>query len=546
MPFGLAGSGTQADPWLITTDSEFLSVVTGIVYSNNGYYRATGDLTAVLPQGTPYGTNVQNYTATCKVIDMAGYRAYFYCSKIITGHPLIFGLMLRNAYVYCIFYGDPANNYNQLVLCRSTWFTDCTIQISAGNAYQTYFAYYTSGHQTLEPKVNRRVYVMGTSLNSAYNAFLTFYGTDGGETTHADVVRYTTTTGTWYDKVSAVPTVAQLDAFTDTGSDFTMAAWFFSSDGFPRPYYADVLALSVSLLVDGTATKRPLYWESKGLFNYIGETAEDGSLEVSLRVQRWTTLRLVASETYSLTQLQEGGYVSSGSAYLPPYSSTGYKYVAGSAGQMIGLANVTFAAQPITVNGVTLTPVPIYKEAFGDHTSLLSAGSQQIITLDTASSGGGGGPVITGDPAYLDGVVEEIHPMLGTVRVLANAEVVVFEKRTSGYVAMGSAYSNAVGEFRVETEIYGGEDIFAFAVDFPGAVWQPNIELGAGNKIRPTVNNGYVYEIVTAGNSGATEPTWWADAGDGSEGAIGGATAKARPYYQPVGHGPLKMTLVEP
>ncbi|WP_079201167.1 hypothetical protein [Pseudomonas sp. CC6-YY-74] len=546
MPFGLAGSGTKEAPWLITTNSEFLSVVTAIAYAYNGYYKATGDLSASLPQGTPYGTSLQYYTSTCKVIDMCGYKASFFCSNITTGHPLIFGLMLRNGDIYCSIYGNPSNYYNDLVLIRSTWFTDCIIRITHGGAYRSYFATYAAGHITLEPKVNRRVFIMGVSLSASYNYFLDFYGTDSGETTSADVVRFATSTGTWYNKISVVPTVAQLDAFTGTGHDYTMAAWFFSSEGYPRPYFADVLALSVSSLVDGVVKKRPLFWESQGAFNYLGETGEDGAIELNLRIQRWTTLRLVASETHALSQLQEGGYVSAGVGYLPPFSGTGYKYVAGSAGQMIGLTSTSFGGAPVTVNGVTLTPVPVYREAYSDHTSLLSAGPQQIITLDTVSSGGGGGgPVIDGDPAYLDGVVEEIHPMLGTVRALINAEVLVFEKRATGYVAMGSAYSNAVGEFRVNTEVYGGGDIFAFAADFPGFVWQPGIELEVGSRIRPTVNNGYVYEVVTAGNSGATEPTWWADAGDGTEGAIGGATAKARPYYQPVGHGPLKMTLVE-
>lgn len=164
---------------------------------------------------------------------------------------------------------------------------------------------------------------------------------------------------------------------------------------------------------------------------------------------------------------------------------------------------------------------------------------------EVTEPGGGTGPVITGDPAYLDGVVEEVHPLLGTLRPLASAEVIAFERRGSEYVAMGSTYSNVAGEFRVETEVYGGGDIFAFAADFPGAVWQAGAYLELGDRVRPSVNNGFVYEVISAGNTGATEPAWWADAGDGTEGSIGSATAKARPYYQPVGHGPLKMTLVE-
>lgn len=175
--------------------------------------------------------------------------------------------------------------------------------------------------------------------------------------------------------------------------------------------------------------------------------------------------------------------------------------------------------------------------------SLARNGPAQIIILD--NSAGGGGPVIEGDPAYLDGVVEEIHPMTGARQALSNCEVVAFERRGSDYVAMGSTYSDGIGGFRLETEVYGGGDVFAFAADFPGVIFQPGVALNAGDRIRPALANGYVYEIVQPGTAGAAEPVWWPDQGGGTEGNIGTAVAKARPYYQPVGHGPLKMTLIE-
>ncbi|BCY01595.1 hypothetical protein PszF2a_13840 [Stutzerimonas stutzeri] len=152
---------------------------------------------------------------------------------------------------------------------------------------------------------------------------------------------------------------------------------------------------------------------------------------------------------------------------------------------------------------------------------------------------------MTGDPAYLDGVVEEIHPMTGARQALANCEVVAFERRGSAYVAMGNTFSDGVGGFRLETNIYGGGDVFAFAADFPGVIFQPGVQLNVGDRIRPALANGYVYEIVQPGSAGASEPVWWPDQGGGTEGAIGTARARARPYYQPVGHGPLKMTLIE-
>lgn len=170
-------------------------------------------------------------------------------------------------------------------------------------------------------------------------------------------------------------------------------------------------------------------------------------------------------------------------------------------------------------------------------------GLSPYVELDTV--GGGGGPVIDGDPAYLAGVVEEIHPLTGGRQAVANCEVVAFERRGSGYAAMGSTYSDGAGGFRLETEIYGGGDVFAFAADFPGVIFQPGVQLNVGDRIRPALANGYVYEIVQPGTAGGSEPVWWPDQGDGTENDIGTARARARPYFQPVGHGPLKMTLIE-
>lgn len=327
---------------------------------------------------------------------------------------------------------------------------------------------------------------------------------------------------------------------------FSAAAWY-TDDALdaPRPYFAETIALVLQSLVGGQAKARKIYYESGGIWRLLGDTDANGALTVDLRVRRNLTFAVCASEDFALDRLQEGLYFSAGQYYLPPVDS-GYIYRAAAAGRAVGLAGISFDSALVAVNGVSFTPEPAYRTVIAPRTSLLTGGPQQFITLDTADTGGGGGgPVLEGDPAYLDGVVEEIHPTLGTVRPLANAEVVVVEMRSTGtYAAMGRALTNLLGEFRVNTEVYGGGDVFAFAVDFPGLTWQPGIELGIGARVRPTVNNGYVYEVISGGVSGPFEPTWWADAGDGTEGFIGTARAKARPYYQPQAHGPLKMTLI--
>ncbi|TRO38554.1 hypothetical protein EQ832_11905 [Pseudomonas sp. ALS1131] len=301
--------------------------------------------------------------------------------------------------------------------------------------------------------------------------------------------------------------------------------------------------MTLQTIADGSAASRRLWIENERHVRFIGETDVEGLAQLNVRIRRRSSFSLMASEDYGVSELWDDLAIVAAGWYLPP-ASNGYIYQAGSAGRITSLVGVVFDDQPVTIDGILFTPRAAYLPVMSARRSVQRNGSSQTVVLD--NSGGGGGPVIEGDPAFLDGVVEEVHPTLGTVRPLANADVAVFERRGDQYVVMGRAFSNSVGEFRVETEVYGGGDVFAFAADFPGVIWSPGTALNLGDRLRPTTNNGYVYEIVEAGVSGAIEPEWWADQGDGTEAYVGTARARARPYYQPVGHGPLKMTLVDP
>ena len=534
---GLAGAGTKEDPWLIG-DSTQLAAVLRDTYGT-GYFKLTGNCTYTWSDGGMSGNALSS--ARSKIIDACGYFISLTVSPCGSYSAVMAGVTLFNCFLTTI--TSYVGQYQAARPFYNCWFTDCLVRpIAYGYYYSsTTLLNNVSGFSSQEPREFNRVVIEEsfTAAGSVFNNIGTY-----GDTTFTDVVKYTSSTGTWYTRSTSAPTLTSLDGLA--AGRFTAAGWFDDATlPAARPYFADVINLVVDTLVDGAPTARTLLYEAGGQHYLLGQTDGAGQLDMTLRVRRWLTFKVVATESYALPRLQEGNYVAAGGYYLPPTDS-GYKYQASAAGQMSGLAGVTFGASPVVINGVTYSPSPIYPEMATGRTSLLTGGAQQLIILDTASiGGGGGGPVLDGDPAFLDGVVEQVHPMLGTQQPLANTEVVVFERRGESWASMGSSYSNLYGEFRVETDVYGGGDIFAFAADFPGLVWQPGIELGIGSKIRPTVNNGYVYEVITAGNSGAAEPQWWADTGDGTEGAIGGATAKARPYYQPVGHGPLKMTLVE-
>ena len=529
----MAGTGTKADPWLIESSSQLSTLLR--TYSS-GYYRLTGNF-AIGLSGLDYSA-AQNYPS--KIIDAAGYRITITVNTSVSVSAVLAGVTLVNGFLSISVFAS--GQYITVELFVNCFFTDCLLLLQQSGAYRGYMGSNYAVFASPEPKEFRRVVVMN-SYAGVGNDFYQWSQTPA--TTFADVFKFTNTAGTWYTARSTRPTVPVLDSLTS--GRFTAAGWFDDATlPAPRPCFVDVISLVLSTLVDGVPKARNLFYEAGGQFYVLGQSNAAGALELTLRVRRFLTFRVVATEAYALDRMQNGNYVASGAYYLPPVDN-GWKYQASAAGQLTNLQSVSFGSSPVTVNGITLTPSPVYPEMASPRTTLQTGGAQQLVTLDTSDLGGGGGPVLEGDPAFLDGVVEEIHPMLGAVRPLANAEVVVVELREDqSYAPLGRALSNLVGEFRVDTEVYGGGDVFAFAVDFPGLVWQPGAELGLGMRVRPVVNNGYVYDVVAAGFAGGAEPQWWADEGDGTEGYIGTARAKARPYYQPQAHGPLKMTFVTP
>lgn len=538
----MAGSGTKEDPWLI----EDAATLTALLRDSfaTGYYRLTGDMSISLMDGGIASTSAATYR--CKVIDAQGYKLTVSATGATgTGRIRIAGVMFVNCHL--ILGINASGDYLNIHAFYNCFFTDCLVMVYCNTGFSRSYTFGTNaaGWVALEEKVFRRLIVINgyTGTQTQFEAVGTL-----AETTFVDVFKWSANTGSWYTRLSSAPAIAVLGSAV---GQFVNAGWFDDASLGPypiaRPFFADVIEFQISTLVDGEPVARELMYEANGQSWALGVSDAGGELAVSLRVRRFLTLRIVATESYGLDRMQNGNYVQSGRYYLPPVDN-GWKYQASAAGQLTNLQSVSFGSTPAVVNGITLTPFPVYPEMASPRTTLLTGGAQQIVTLDTADlGGGGGGPVLEGDPAYLDGVVEEIHPLLGTARPLANAEVVVVELRADqSYAPMGRALSNPLGEFRVNTEVYGGGDVFAFAVDFPGFVWQAGAELGLGARVRPPVNNGYVYEVVVAGTAGSEEPQWWADEGDGTEGYIGTARAKAKPYYQPQAHGPLKMTFVTP
>lgn len=539
----LQGSGTSGDPWQISTKDQMAFVLRDKL--GTGFYRVMQDLyvlDAAPIQLTPLLTIVSQAAGYLpKVIDLNGFGVYVAmtwstangaCAMCSTIH-------FKNGEIR--FDATLAATGPTVYLLYQCFATDCAIRGKTSGAFAsagtTYLFYSETNHPALITREIRRLVITNIdNPNAAVTTFNRTYITTPVTISQAYIFGTTSNMYTGFTARAAVITLASLPA------EFVNNGWW-ESVALLYPFQLESVALSVETLDAGVPVRRLVWAENDRQLLMLGMTGVDGLGSYSVLVRRHTGFTLYASEDLLVAPLRSGAVVAAGGWYAPPIPAA-YVYQASASGTLGSLTGVTFDGNPVVVGGITFTPLIKRKAAVSDRLTVAAFGSAISRVLDNAT--GGGGPAIDGDPAYLDGVVEEVHPLLGTVRPLTGSEVVVFERRTGGYVSMGSAYSNAVGEFRVETDVYGGGDVFAFAADFPGIIWQPGIPLGLGDRIRPPENNGYVYEIVSAGVAGGAEPAWWADEGDGTEGAIGSATAKARPYYQPVGHGPLKMTLVTP
>lgn len=528
MTAGLTGAGTEVDPWLISNANNLNAVVRDP--SSSGFYRLTNDISSGLSLASLSTANAANYGA--KVIDGDGFEISWNISLSNVGYA---GIHWRNVTIRGQLGGSSTRYlfYN----CSAT---NVAVYFTLLNSGDLWLFAASATVPVIIPREIRRVLLFDRATPAAPLNSLQLALSSTVAPEQCYVYRTTGNAISGFTSRPAPLTLADLDGLTS--SAFSDAGWWESGVRL-LPLQAETVSLALQTIADGNAKSRRLWVESERTTRYLGESDAAGQAELVARIRKWASFTVLASEDFGADELRATRLIAAGYFYLPPVDN-GFVYLAGSAGRITSLDGVVFDDQPITIDSIEFTPRPAYRAVMSARRSVGRNGSSQTFILDNSS--GGGGPVIDGDPAYLDGVVEEVHPTLGTVRPLANSEVAVFERRGDAYVAMGRALSNAVGEFRVETQVYGGGDVFAFAADFPGVIWSPGIELNLGNRLRPTTNNGYVYEIVEAGVSGATEPAWWADQGDGTEGYIGTARAKARPYYQPVGHGPLQMTLVDP
>ncbi|GAA4650997.1 hypothetical protein GCM10023116_32800 [Kistimonas scapharcae] len=129
----------------------------------------------------------------------------------------------------------------------------------------------------------------------------------------------------------------------------------------------------------------------------------------------------------------------------------------------------------------------------------------------------------------------------------ADREIVVVSYREqqrqgqlSERVIVASGQSTTDGSFDINLNGFA-EPVLVLAMDDYGDTWQASTRYIAGDVIHPTTGKcaGFVYECMSEGISGSSEPEWWEDNGSTNTGLVGTAVFKARPFYQAIAHGPL-------
>lgn len=165
--------------------------------------------------------------------------------------------------------------------------------------------------------------------------------------------------------------------------------------------------------------------------------------------------------------------------------------------------------------------------------ALVSLGDGGLFPFDIASGSGGG----SGDPAVVPAIVR----VDGDV---ASREIVIIERPTDGEWRVAGYGPTPGGAADISVRTVGG-DLYAVGLDDFGLEFSAGLSVSVGQRVRPTVYSGWLYEITEPGVLPSTEPEWWAAQGDNASRPLGTARAIAVRYYRPLAHGPLPRELIE-
>lgn len=161
-------------------------------------------------------------------------------------------------------------------------------------------------------------------------------------------------------------------------------------------------------------------------------------------------------------------------------------------------------------------------------TYMAFTGSAEL-TYDITSGEGGA----SGQPATL-----AAHVRVDSID--AAREVVALERLVDGAWRVAGNLNTAAGELDLRVV---GQSVYVMALDDYGVLFQPQLAVTVGQRIRPSVYGGWLYQITEPGTLPETEPPWWAAEGDNASRPLGTARAIAVRYYRPLAHGPVPVEL---
>ncbi|WP_138943186.1 hypothetical protein [Pseudomonas sp. S9] len=124
----------------------------------------------------------------------------------------------------------------------------------------------------------------------------------------------------------------------------------------------------------------------------------------------------------------------------------------------------------------------------------------------------------------------------------SDREVIAIEKTSSGEWRVCGFGKTLEGQLDVDLKVASSAG-YAVALDDFGTSFVAGASVSVGDRVRPTLYVGWLYEVTEAGNLPSTEPEWWIAEEPNAARLIGSARVVAVRYYRPLAHGPFPFEL---
>lgn len=178
----------------------------------------------------------------------------------------------------------------------------------------------------------------------------------------------------------------------------------------------------------------------------------------------------------------------------------------------------------VIVEDMEATP-PLYRGALLE----IEEAGTYTINMETGSGSEGG------DPAAAQAIVR-------VDRLPAARDVVALERAPDGSWTVAGYGTSAAGALELQMRVRDGR-VYAVSVDDYGLAFLPGLAVTPGQRIRPSVFAGVLYEVTEPGTLPVAEPEWWPITVTDSR-EIGTARAVAVRYYRPLAHGPWPVEMI--